>query len=76
MIPNPKRATSKWERNWWCPRYHECLDLGAEKGWSNWRCNECEYKNERVKITIEITTDNGLPYYTVNKRSIIKEKNE
>ena len=73
MIPNPKRATSKWERNWWCPRYHECLDVGAEKGWPNWKCNECDYKNEKTEIKFEIVIDD-LPFCIVNKRSITRER--
>jgi len=32
------------QRNWWCPRYNDCLSHAARRYWPGFSCVGCEYE--------------------------------
>ena len=70
MMPNPKKAGARTPRNWQCPRYAECLDIAYKAVWKGWSCNECPYKNAKVRIECDLIRRDNSSYTVRFPRNI------
>jgi hypothetical protein len=69
--PNPTHK--RGDRNLFCDRYCQCLDVAIHKSWEYWACLDCRFKNDQQYMNeYPYTNTDTVLYYPLPSEIFLK----
>lgn len=65
-VKGPSPSRKKGDRNVFCQRYSQCLDVAILKSWEKWSCIDCKFRKQaHILDDYPATNSETVLYYTL-----------